>query len=76
MQLDPVNQKKLLAMSDDQLWMTIRTIAARGGLSLPAKTPAPEDLSRLREAIAGFGNQDIAGALTLLQGFARGEGHG
>ena len=71
MQLDPNTVNRLVCQSDDKLWSAIRMIAAQNGVSLPATTPPAEDMSRLRDAIAGISDSDIGNAVRIVNEMRR-----
>ena len=53
MKLDEQKIRELSAMSDDELWRTIRDMLAQHGMHLPDKQPTHEDMMRLRAAFQG-----------------------
>ncbi len=48
MQFDPAALGALLALPDVQLWETVKTIARANGITLPAATPPPAEMQKLR----------------------------
>ena len=72
MQLDPAMLQKVLSMNDGDLWKTVAMIASQNGLDLPQKTPATEEMQKLRRALASVTDQDMADAARLVQEFKNG----
>lgn len=72
MQLDPAMLQRVLSMNDGDLWKTVAMIASQNGLDLPQKTPAAEEMQKLRRALASVTDQDMADAARLVQEFKNG----
>ena len=71
MKFDPQAMKALLALDDRQLWNKIRAVAAGSGIALSENTPPPADMQRLRAALGGSGQADVAGALDTIARFRK-----
>lgn len=66
MQFDPSIAEKLLNLSDEKLWQTVRKIAMFQGIKLAEELPKENDMSKLRDAVTGITQSDMAGAEKLL----------
>ena len=69
MKFDPRAMQALLALDDDALWAKIRSVAAASGITLSSNTPPAAELKKLRAALGGCGQADIAGALETIARF-------
>ena len=65
--------KELLSKSDKELWMTLRLIAAKSGVSLPEAQPGSTDMQKLRHALSGAGNHSFEEATKLLDAYRKGK---
>ena len=66
MRLDKDKLNELVALPDDELWRTVVEIGKSRAFTLPDKTPAHEELEKLR-AIAKDGSMmNVAAAMKLL----------
>ncbi|MBQ8906990.1 MAG: hypothetical protein IJY71_00190 [Clostridia bacterium] len=66
--------RELLSKSDRELWMTLRIIAAKSGVSLPEAQPSEAEMTRLRSAFSGAANHSYEEAARLLQAYRKGKG--
>ncbi len=75
MQFDYNMLQKLVSLSDEQLWQTIRAIASQNGVSLPLGAPPSSELSRLREAMSSTKSPDIAQAMDIVNQYKKQNGN-
>ena len=69
MKFDPRAMQALLLLDDDALWAKIRGVAAASGITLTSTTPPAAELAKLRTALGGCGQADIASALETIARF-------
>ncbi|MBO5756004.1 MAG: hypothetical protein J6R89_08120 [Clostridia bacterium] len=69
MHLDPAKMERLLALSDTELWATLRGIAAANGLSLPASTPSHDEMKKLRALFGGNAELSLEQARSIIDGY-------
>lgn len=67
MQFDENMMKALLSESDEALWRTIRAVAARNNVTLPAGQPSAADMARLRAILGTKGPADVEDAMRTLR---------
>ncbi len=67
MQFDPNMMKAFLALDDNTLWQTVRTIAKSNGIDLPEGQPPAAELARLRQTLSGKGSADVGEALRIVK---------
>ena len=67
MQFDYNMLRSLMSLSDEQLWLTILTIASQNGVSLPKAPPPAAELSRLRSALGSTQNPNINEAMRIVE---------
>ena len=72
-QFDANMFRAILSLSDEQLWQTIKAIAAQSGVKLPSGTPPKEELARLRSAL-GTANPDINNAMRIVEEYKKNNG--
>ena len=72
-QFDANMFRAILSLSDEQLWQTIKAIAAQNGIKLPAGTPPKEELARLRSAL-GTANPDVNNAMRIVEQYKKDNG--
>ncbi len=72
-QFDANMFRAILSLSDEQLWQTIKAIAAQNGITLPAGTPPREELARLRSAL-GTTTPDIGEAMRVVEKYKKDNG--
>ena len=66
MRLDKDKLNELVGLSDDELWKKVVEIGRGHGFSLPEKTPAHEELEKLRGIVRDGTKMNIATAMKLL----------
>ena len=69
MKVDPQLVKVVASLPDEELWITIRSLAKMKKITLSEKTPSHETLETLRRALADADKIDLASALRILQNF-------
>ncbi len=67
MQFDPNMMKAFLALDDNTLWLTVRTLAKSNGIDLPEGKPPAAELARLRQALSGKGSADVEEAIRIVK---------
>ena len=73
MKIDRAKLAELCALSDEELWQTVRGIAAQHGLSLPESTPSGDDMARMRAAVSGT-KLNLSEAAKIINEYRRGKG--
>ena len=73
MNLDKSKLEALAALSDDQLWSEIKSIAASHGFSLPDAKPTGGELEKLRGALTDTEKLNLSGAIRILNNYKRGK---
>ena len=73
MKIDMEKLRALCALSDEELWREIRTIAGKRGLTLPEATPPHSEMERLRGAMSGGGGMNLMGAMRVINEYKRGK---
>lgn len=73
MKIDKKTVDMLLKMNDDQLWQTIRMIAAGSGtaVDVPAKKPENLNMAGIRNMLSGMTEQDIARAMEIIEQYKK-----
>ena len=66
MKLDPEMIRQLRAMSDSELWSTVRGIASSRGFTLPEAVPPHETMVSLRNTLSGADKLDLGTAVRIL----------
>lgn len=74
MQFDYNMLQSLLALSDDQLWQAICSIARQSGVVLPQSAPPSAELKRLRNALNNTQNPNINEALQIVNKYKKQKG--
>ena len=69
MKIDKKTMDMLLAMSDDQLWQALRTVAAASGMKGLIPAERPKDLSKFRSLLCTVNDSDLARATELLDAY-------
>lgn len=69
MKVDPQLVKVVASLPDEELWITIRSLAKMKKITLSEKTPPHETLQALRRALQDADKIDLASAVKILQGF-------
>ena len=62
---------RLASLSDEELWRTVVSMAAKYGFKLPEKTPEHSELERLRATI-GASKLNLSEAVKLLNSYRKG----
>lgn len=75
MQFDYNMLSRLVSLSDEQLWQTIRRIASQNGISLPEGTPPAHELARLRQAMSSTQNPNVAEAMDIVNQYKKQNGN-
>ncbi len=65
--------KELLSKSDRELWVTLRLIASKNGVSLPEAQPNAEEMRKLRAALSGAASHSFEEAASLLRAYRKGK---
>ena len=72
MRLDKDMMERLLKQDDESLWKSIVSIAKSKGVTLPQKTPNPEEMKKLRGVLANPDKIDMVQAMKLLNQYRKG----
>ena len=72
MQIDPATLGALLALPDAQLWETVKEIARAGGITLPAATPSPSEMQKLRSIFADGEGLSPEKAKKIIEDYKKG----
>ena len=72
-QFDENMLRAILSLSDEQLWQTIKAIAAQSGITLPAGTPPKSELARLRSVI-GSTTPNLDEAMRIVEQYKKDNG--
>lgn len=72
MRLDKDIMERLLKQDDESLWKSIVSIAKSKGVTLPQKTPTPEEMKKLRGVLANPDKIDMVQAMKLLNHYRKG----
>ena len=72
MEIHPEMLERLLAQSDEDLWETVKKIAAMNNISLPLPPPSHSDMEKLRTGLksGAIGYED---AMRILSSYPKGE---
>lgn len=73
MKFDGRAMQALLALDDSALWAKIRAIAAASGITLASTPPPAAELAKIRAALGGCSQADVAGALDTIARFREGK---
>ena len=71
MKIDKNKLAARAALSDDELWKTIRTIGEKNGFKLPDKAPSGSELQKLRSAMTDADRMSTVAALKLLNKYRK-----
>jgi hypothetical protein len=71
MKIDKNKLAALAALSDEELWKTIRSIGEKNGFSLPEKAPGSSELQKLRSAMTDADRMNTVAALKLLNKYRK-----
>ena len=69
MKFDPKAMQSLLALDDEALWAKICTVASASGIQLARSTPPASEIAKIRAALGGCSQADVAGALDTIARF-------
>jgi hypothetical protein len=70
MKIDRAKLEELCALGDEELWRTVRGLAAQHGFNLPESTPSKDEMARMRAAVSGT-KINLAEAAKLLNEYRR-----
>ena len=73
MKIDREKLAELCALDDDELWQTVRRLAAQHGFALPERTPSREEMAKMRAAVSGT-KINLGEAVKLINEYRRGKG--
>lgn len=66
MRIDKDKLNELVELSDDELWKKVVEIGSTHGFTLPTKTPAHEELEKLRGIVRDGSRMNMVSAMKLL----------
>lgn len=66
MKIDKNTINMLLKMSDDKLWSTLKFAFSRSGTDVMKDVKRPDDMTKIRELLAGLTDSDIERVSELL----------
>lgn len=69
MKVDPQLVKVVASLPDEELWITIRSLAKMKKINLREQTPSHETLEALRRALQDADKIDLSGAIKILQSY-------
>ncbi len=72
MKFDSYAIEKLLALSDDELWATLKSIASMNGISLPSSAPSNAEMQKLRNIFRGGDGMSLEKAREIVEGYKKG----
>lgn len=73
MKIDKTKLDAMLALSDDELWNEIRSVAKSKGINMPDKTPSNSELTKVRSALAEADKLSLPSAMRLINELKRGD---
>ena len=71
MKIDKNKLAALAALSDEELWKTIRQIGDKNGFPLPEKAPSGSELAKLRSAMTEADRMSTVAAMKLLNKYRK-----
>lgn len=71
MRINKEELARIAALSDEELWRTVVTMASSYGFKLPEKTPEHSELEKLRATLNGS-KLNVSEAVRLLNNYKRG----
>lgn len=71
MKLDRDKLENMIALPDDELWQAVVNIGKTHGFTLPDKTPAHEELEKLRSIARDGSKMSLVGALRILNKYRK-----
>lgn len=71
MRFDKEKLNALIDLPDDELWKTIVTIGKTHGFTLPQKTPAHDELEKLRKIARDGSKMNVGAAMKILSKYAK-----
>ena len=76
MKLDKNKLEELKRLSDENLWIQIRTAAKENGIALPDRKPSENELKQLRELLFAADKINPLSAMKMINKFKRGGDNG
>lgn len=73
MKIDREKLAELCALGDDELWKTVRQMAAQHGFRLPEATPSKDEMNKMRDAVSGT-KINLGEAVKIINKYRRGKG--
>ena len=71
MKFDKEKLNELIALPDDKLWKTVVSMGKMHGFTLPEKTPAHDDLEKLRRIAKDGSRMNVGAAIKILSKYAK-----
>ena len=71
MRFDKEKLNELVSLPDDELWKRVVEIGRMHGFTLPDKTPAHDELEKLRKIAKDGSKMNVAGAMRILGKYVR-----
>lgn len=71
MRFDKEKLNELINLPDDELWRTVVAIGRTHGFALPEKTPAHEDLEKLRKIAKDGSRMNVGAAMKILSKYVK-----
>lgn len=72
MNFDSHAMEKLLALSDEELWATLKSIASMNGISLPSGAPSSAEMQKLRGIFKGGEGLSLEKAREIVEEYKKG----
>ena len=66
MKIDKSKLEAMAALSDAELWQSIKSIASEHGVKMPDNQPRHEALARVRSALADAEKLNLIGAMRIV----------
>ena len=76
MKIDQEKLDAVVKLSDEELWKTIREVAASHGIKLPEGVPPHGELEKVRGALSHGASPNIAEAIRVVNNYRRGKKNG
>lgn len=71
MKIDKNKLAALAALSDEELWKTVRSVAEGNGIALPERAPSGTELQKLRTAMTEADRINTIAALKMLNKYRK-----
>lgn len=71
MRFDKEKLNELVSLPDDELWKRVVEIGRMHGFTLPDKTPAHDELEKLRKIAKDGSKMNVASAMRILGKYVR-----